>query len=366
MSVTFYVRKSLRAGPFMFNVSKSGIGVSVGVPGFRVGSGPRGNYVRMGRSGLYYRATQLSTGRARAAEPQPQAPCPTFQPLPPASAVVIQEVTGASVSELASAVPSDLVTQLQAAATHRRIAPLAAIALIVLAVPLGTVGLVVLLACIPAVVWLALRDRARQSVVVFYDVTDSSAEQFQSVVDAVAALAQCQGTWFVSGAGNVQTTYQYKVNSGASTIVSRSPASVGMKAPRHLVTNIAVPTLIGRQFSVHFLPDRVLLRDGRRYADMPYTELCADANPHRFIETGSVPGDSQQVGTTWRFVNVNGGPDRRFNNNCQLPIMIYCTLTFTSQQGLRLVFDFSRPQVTQAVAATLRAASAAPTPAIQP
>ncbi|WP_374727087.1 DUF4236 domain-containing protein [Paraburkholderia caribensis] len=38
-------RKSISAGPFRFNLSDSGIGVSVGVPGFRVGSGPRGNYV---------------------------------------------------------------------------------------------------------------------------------------------------------------------------------------------------------------------------------------------------------------------------------------------------------------------------------
>ena len=53
----FYVRKSLKAGPFRFNLSKSGVGVSAGVPGFRVGSGPRGNYVHVGAHGVYYRAS---------------------------------------------------------------------------------------------------------------------------------------------------------------------------------------------------------------------------------------------------------------------------------------------------------------------
>ncbi len=47
----FYIRKYVQAGPFRLNLSKSGLGVSVGVPGFRVGSGPRGNYVHMGRHG---------------------------------------------------------------------------------------------------------------------------------------------------------------------------------------------------------------------------------------------------------------------------------------------------------------------------
>lgn len=60
----FYIRKSVSAGPFRFNLSRSGLGVSVGVKGFRIGSGPRGNYVHMGRGGLYYRA---SLGRPRRA-----------------------------------------------------------------------------------------------------------------------------------------------------------------------------------------------------------------------------------------------------------------------------------------------------------
>jgi hypothetical protein len=39
-----YFRRSVRAGPFRFNFSTSGIGVSAGIPGWRVGTGPRGAY----------------------------------------------------------------------------------------------------------------------------------------------------------------------------------------------------------------------------------------------------------------------------------------------------------------------------------
>ncbi len=51
----FYLKKGFNFGPFRLNVSKSGIGVSVGSKGLRFGSGPRGNYVHAGRNGLYYR-----------------------------------------------------------------------------------------------------------------------------------------------------------------------------------------------------------------------------------------------------------------------------------------------------------------------
>src|SRR4029079_2290425 len=86
-----------------------------------------------------------------------------------------------------------------------------------------------------------------------------------------------------------------------------------------------------------------LVREGGRFADVDYDTVRADGGPQRFIEDGSVPRDSQQVDTTWRFVNVNGSPDRRFNNNRQLPIMLYGRLTVTTTGGLNWIIDTSRP-----------------------
>src|SRR5215213_3502967 len=61
--MSLYLRKSISAGPFRFNLSRSGIGMSAGVKGLRVGTGPRGAYVHAGRGGIYYRQT-LGTRRA--------------------------------------------------------------------------------------------------------------------------------------------------------------------------------------------------------------------------------------------------------------------------------------------------------------
>ncbi|WP_080727545.1 DUF4236 domain-containing protein [Ralstonia solanacearum] len=47
----FYVRQSIKVGPLRFNFSKSGVGVSTGVKGLRIGTGPRGNYIHMGLGG---------------------------------------------------------------------------------------------------------------------------------------------------------------------------------------------------------------------------------------------------------------------------------------------------------------------------
>src|SRR6266850_379836 len=55
--VGFYIRKGFNFGPLRLNLSRSGLGASIGVKGARIGVGPRGSYVHLGRGGLYYRQT---------------------------------------------------------------------------------------------------------------------------------------------------------------------------------------------------------------------------------------------------------------------------------------------------------------------
>ncbi len=66
--MAFYLRKGLNLGPLRLNLSKSGVGVSGGITGARVGVGPKGPYVHGGRHGLYYRkyASQGRKGVGRA------------------------------------------------------------------------------------------------------------------------------------------------------------------------------------------------------------------------------------------------------------------------------------------------------------
>lgn len=60
----FFFRKSIKLGLFRINLSKSGIGASVGVKGLRVGRNAKGqNYVSAGRGGVNFRATSPSKPR---------------------------------------------------------------------------------------------------------------------------------------------------------------------------------------------------------------------------------------------------------------------------------------------------------------
>src|ERR1700683_2255434 len=96
----FYFRTRIKAGPFRFNLSKSGVGVSTGVPGFRVGTGPRGNYVRVGRQGVYYRASLGAQRRGATGGVPPSRSSPGPGPPSGHADVVMEDTTGATALEL--------------------------------------------------------------------------------------------------------------------------------------------------------------------------------------------------------------------------------------------------------------------------
>jgi hypothetical protein len=85
-----------------------------------------------------------------------------------------------------------------------------------------------------------------------------------------------------------------------------------------------------------------------------YGDLSVVINDKRFIEDESVPRDTQVVDHTWQYVNKSGRPDRRFNNNRQIPICLYNELWFNSPTGLNEVIQVSRTGIGQQLDAALQ------------
>jgi DNA polymerase-3 subunit epsilon len=262
----------------------------------------------------------------------------------------MKDLSGATILELAEANPTDILSDLQKAARRVHTWPFSLAAFLVIGLALAPFGLLLWAVGIPATWWLWMWDKARRSVVIFYDVEDESAKPFAQLVAAHESLSQALRAWNIEAQGDLHTWHQQKVNAGASAIVTRSGASLSSRGPSVLVTNIAIPSLNSTRRSIYFLPDRILVREGRRFADVSYTSLSVDFGPQRFVEDGPVPGDAERVGTTWRFVNKDGGPDRRFNNNRPLPILRYGRLVLQSSDRFLSVWDFTRPDLAQSFA----------------
>lgn len=334
----FYLRKSISAGPFRFNLSGSGVGLSVGVKGFRVGTGPRGNYVHMGRGGLYYRASLGGAHRPR----RQQTPAP---PSPSAQGGTGTVIETGDVLEMKPTTGSHILEQINEKMALSPLWPWALVgggvlSLIAFSQQSGPAqGIVSLVATAALSIWLALRDQQRRAVVIMYDLDDDAIAPFQKLTEEFDRVRSVNQIWNVDTA---EYTADWKRNAGAGRLLSRKAASLTYSVPGVVKTNVSVPAIIGGRQNVYFFPDVALIVQGSHAGALSYDQLEVLWSTTVFIEDGSVPGDAQIVGHTWRFVNKNGGPDRRFNNNRQLPKALYLQMGLSSAEGLRKILHFSR------------------------
>src|SRR5258706_3892243 len=110
----FYLRKSVSVGPLRFNLSKAGIGLSAGIKGLRIGTGPRGHYVQMARGGIYFRQT-LPNWESRPASPVRPAELP--------SGIELESIESSGVSEMADSSSAALLDEISSKSKRPRIWP---------------------------------------------------------------------------------------------------------------------------------------------------------------------------------------------------------------------------------------------------
>lgn len=344
----FYLRKSVRVGPIRFNLSKSGIGVSTGIPGLRVGTGPRGTYVHMGRGGLYYRQT-LSTPSPR----HQQYDRPVVDPAVPTDTHGPMEAIGSGcVAEMVDTTSAALLAEIERKRTRLVWWPFVLTAALLVSALLlqGNVTLWFTAPCVTLLVLSLVAvyqyDQFKKNVVLMYDLEGSSLSSYQDLFGAIDALARCGAVWHVTARGNV---YDPRYHAGAGQLINRRRLAVGYRDPPYIKTNLSVPFLPMGGHSLYFLPDYLLVYASNGVGAIAYSDLSVSADTTQFIEDGFVPYDAVVVGHTWRYVNKNGGPDRRFNNNRQLPICKYEELRIASSTGLLDVVQASRIGVSNAL-----------------
>ncbi len=112
--------------------------------------------------------------------------------------------------------------------------------------------------------------------------------------------------------------------------------------PGVIKTNIDLPSIVGGKQSVYFFPDVILITEGNHAGAISYEELGICWNSTVFVEDDGVPPDAQVVGHTWQYVNKAGGPDRRFNNNRQIPQVLYQQMGLQGPGGFQKILHISR------------------------
>lgn len=334
----FYIRKAFSFGPLRFNLSRSGLGASFGVTGARIGIGPRGRYVHVGRGGLYYRQSLESHHSG----PTPATPYETT-----VNESALQDVGSGDVAQMVDSSSADLLSELTRVQQRTPLFPLACVLTVGIATglviasvrqPLWWFGVLAVVAIGGFVLaWLRRLDAERGTCVLMFNLEDVAKEKFSCLIDSFNKVIACNCVWHVpaQGAGD------WKRNAGATTIVKRDRVQPRLGKPRRIESNIDAPVLSAGDETLYFFPDRLLVYSANSVGAVSYADLKALSNNVAFREDASVPSDAEVIGSTWQFVAKSGGPDRRFKNNVQIPIVRYGEIHLKSNSGLNELFQTS-------------------------
>ncbi len=340
----FYIRKALKVGPVRFNLSKSGVGLSAGIKGLRLGTGPRGNYIHMGRKGLYFRKSLNSASQQHPLLPVNEPD--TVDGL----AEEFQKIESGSSIGMVDASSSELLDELNEKRKKIRIAPITIIlcvglllALVGLKVPIWAFPILIVVSIF--FIWLtSMQDALRKTTVAFYELEPEVEKSYQRLHDAFAELGSCSRLWHISARAGVHDPKYY---AGAKGLVKLDHVILRIGAPPLLKTNLVIPLISTGKRTLAFMPDRELIFDNEGVGAIRYDSLNLEVTEVQFAEEDSVPQDSTIIGTTWRYVNKKGGPDRRFKDNREIPICAYEQLHLSSPSGLNEVIQVSRRGVAE-------------------
>ena len=172
------------------------------------------------------------------------------------------------------------------------------------------------------------------------EIDREQAEPFYRMRDAFAALGECQRIWDTLARRAINRA---ATRSAADEAITRQRVSFQLGGCDLVSWDQKIPHLQNANGGDLFLyPGFVLYRSSRQaFALIESRDVAVDFSPVHFIEDGGIPSDSTTVGQVWAKANKDGSPDRRFNGNYQIPLVLYGKLVFSSPTGLEEEYQIS-------------------------
>lgn len=332
------MRKSINlGGGFKINLSKSGIGYSWGVPGYRITKTAKGTTRRtysIPGTGLSY---VDESGRNRNNTPNPRNnPRPVPQPLQPREQT--RNIESAGIESFKAAEIGNITSAIEKTIRLNKWSTV----LIVCAILIPSYPV---LAILP-IIGIILKVVAHKSgaVQLEYTLDNEKEDEYNRRIGAWQILAEGDKEWQI-----IQEAYvsNQKVNAGAGRNVKRILCKIDKTTPFYINTNVdTIQIKLSKEILI-FLPDKVFIIRKSKVGLVNYEDVSIRVSQTRFIESDPVPKDAIVVGSTWQYVNKNGTPDRRYSNNRQLPICQYGVVYLTSGTGLNVEMQFSNVNKTQ-------------------
>lgn len=144
-------------------------------------------------------------------------------------------------------------------------------------------------------------------------------------------LAKLQQLWQVISITKVKDE---KSNGGYPNVYNRLSIKPKYKKPFYLDTNASIIQLPLQDMKLIILPDLYLVVSKSKIGLIKSSDIKITLDSVKCPETDRIPEDASILEYTWKYVNRDGSPDKRYKDNKKLPICQYGVINITSENGL--------------------------------
>lgn len=182
---------------------------------------------------------------------------------------------------------------------------------------------------------------------ILFLVTDSSQGSGlgKSVYGLLSNMADSERVWYIAEESSVDA----KTHAGAKTAVKTLDCKMRSALPKKWTTNskgvtIEVNDSDAGKISCIFIamPFGIFVKKTKMHYAAPMTQVQVEPVFTRFTLRSPIPDDANILGETWRYVNKDGGPDRRYANNEKLTQIATLSLRFQATNQEPETFMFSK------------------------
>lgn len=128
----------------------------------------------------------------------------------------------------------------------------------------------------------------------------------------------------------------------AFSLVDRKETSFGVGVFNYIKSKYDVPTIPFGSSLLYLYPEYAILsQTPSQFEIIDYSSILVAYSTTNFQESGSYPTDAERIGTTWKYVNKNGGPDKRYANNPTIMVLKYGIICISIKNQTSVTYQVS-------------------------
>ena len=190
-------------------------------------------------------------------------------------------------------------------------------------------------------------DHSRRHVQFSYRIEGKGETAFNYINESITSLRNCGSVLLYKVRRHFEDS---RYSGGAKDQPEFANVTFSSDRPPLLDLDFNVWHMNAFQKDFYFMPDHILVFQGAQAGGISYANLKFTVDSEILQERGLIKRthDTNVVGSTWRFVNNDGSPDKRFNNNVEIPEMKYGILKLEGS-GIDLALYASNQSVSDLV-----------------